>query len=70
MEKPKIYHLDPDFRKNPPTDKPFCCRCQKPVTGNFKRVSVDWDTWRFHEDPEGKEIMGMDCFRKQTKEEA
>lgn len=61
------YELDPDFRKNPPEDKPFCCRCQKPITGNFKQVRVNWDNWTFIEDPNGTDKMGMDCFRKQVK---
>ena len=45
-------NLDPDFRKDPPsnadgTDKPHCCRCRKEIRDldSAIQVTVNWETW-------------------------
>lgn len=44
----QVYHLDPDFRKEPDTSKPYCCRCQKVIKdpGKAVEVTVNWENWR------------------------
>jgi len=57
------YYIDPDFRKEPNTDKPFCCICQREIKdGNGVSVTVDWDNWTATEG--GKELIGPDCWKR------
>lgn len=46
----KVYNLDPDFRKDPDIERPFCCRCQKPLKETADKltgipVTVNWESW-------------------------
>lgn len=52
----QVYHLDPDFRRNPPIkpfveeDKPFCICCRKPLLDSTEKltgipVTVNWENW-------------------------
>ncbi len=49
QSKPEGIYLEPDFRKTPPEDKPYCCRCQKPLKGEGVPITINWDTMRFVE---------------------
>lgn len=62
-----MYTLDPDFRRKPPKDKPFCVMCQKEIKNTAKahKVTVNWDNWTFADG--GEELLGHDCYTKQTK---
>lgn len=57
--------LDPDFRKDPKTDR-YCVRCQKDIKPGAVaiRVNVDWDTWQVWRDAAGEHMMGIDCAKK------
>jgi hypothetical protein len=75
-----LAYLDPDFRKQTDADKPFCCRCQKPLKDSADEltgipVTVNWETWevqRGHNAPMdypnqrviGNELIGKDCAKK------
>lgn len=59
-----IVFLDPDYRKEPDTSQPFCCRCQKPVDpenaltckvsgGLYDQVALG-----------GDDLIGRDCAKK------
>ncbi len=62
----KPLYLDPDFRKNPPSDGEYCVRCQKPLTGKVVEVTVNWDNLTVV--LEGSEKMGINCWKKISKE--
>jgi hypothetical protein len=59
----RAFNLDPDFRKDAPTNGLYCVRCQKPIKDASKavRVTVDWNTWLATEG--GEEFMGADCWK-------
>lgn len=65
MSKPM--YLDPDYRKDPDTSKPYCIRCQKPIkTG--KGISVSYtDEWHVVADEHGAHTIGTDCWKKINK---
>jgi hypothetical protein len=75
------YYLDPDNRKSPPTNynadmsfnsyEPHCCRCMKPILkekGGFKSVTVHPVDPYVKDDPFGKELIGLCCWKKVQKE--
>jgi len=68
------YYLDPDFRRNPPTDHkgntlPHCCRCNKQFKdkGNFFVCEVDYNTMEVWLTPDGNSLIGTDCWKQVSK---
>lgn len=77
--KPKFIHarylLDPDYRVEPDTSKPFCIRCQKPIKNVAKAVPVTEHNksgeWATFVSVGGKSLIGADCWliiKKQAEE--
>lgn len=78
MNPANIYYLDPDYRKEPPKDVPFCIRCQKPIKNVLTAVRVKMvDDWRVYQcdeksvtkDDKGTLLIGPDCWKKITEQE-
>jgi hypothetical protein len=61
---PKKFQMDPDFRRDPKTNR-YCARCQRDLAPNKVAipVTVNWDNWEVTLDPEGKDLLGVDCAR-------
>jgi len=62
------YYLDADYRKTPPKDTLYCCKCQKKVnlTSAFKiELSLDYTMFRIN--PEGTHLIGADCLKQVKK---
>ena len=73
-----VLNLDPDFRRDPDTTKPYCCRCQKALNNAAGTpVTVNWDSWTVvegHNQNEAvwsikgnsaisNELIGADCLK-------
>jgi len=61
--------LDPDYRRDPDTSLPYCCRCQKVIKGKGKgiKVSVDFSSLGGAElvmlNSDGDSLIGSDCAK-------
>ena len=68
----KWYHLDPDYRPNPPAGGARCTRCQKAIKNVQKAVKVfvmyeRMDHVRLADDQDVQnlvELVGIDCWEK------
>lgn len=58
------FHFSPDYRKEPPSNGLYCCNCQRPLNGKFISVSINYETMQVKEDINGKDKIGVDCWRK------
>lgn len=68
----QVYHLDPDFRRNPPVkpfvevDKPYCICCRKPLLDKAEnlpaviQVTVNWENWTVAEDHNQDDLINPD----------
>lgn len=60
----KRLYLDPDYRKQPDTSKPYCIRCQKVVNPKTAiKVSMIGE-WNVIQDDNGIHLVGSDCWKK------
>jgi hypothetical protein len=59
-EKPLVWELDPDFRRDAPAHPiPYCAKCQRKVdTTKANRVWVNWETWSASNDRESVVYSG------------
>lgn len=70
------YFLDPDNRKDPPSNGPYCCRCMKPLTvSGSLATGISWTSVTIHSvhpwvklDPLGRHLLGSDCWEKVKKD--
>lgn len=58
----KQYYFDPDYRKEPPKEGPFCIRCQKPV--DPKRAKEVTEVRDMQCVLGGKSLIGPDCWKE------
>lgn len=58
----KVYHLDPDFRRDPLDGKPYCICCRKQLLDSTEKltgiaVTVNWEAWLVTEGHNQNELV-------------